>query len=118
LDFSLYTIIGLAVSFGAYMYAINDGSTAELRRWGGLTLNTFLLFGYAIKRGRPFWNGWVFWIGIASVLIVHLLAWAFLLRWLEEWRLMWFLVMYPIEIPLIGVVCDWFMSIASRGRSR
>ena len=67
-------------------------------RWGGLTGFTSVLFGYFISQSRLYLRVTRFWILAAVLLAVHLLAFAVLLSFLGEWRLMWFAVMifeYP-----------------------
>jgi hypothetical protein len=109
------TIFGLAVVwFAFHSRGLKDDFVA---RWGGLILNTAILYGYFLKESRPFWHAWVFWLATASVFIVHLLSFIVILQRVEHWSVLWFLFMYAIEVPLLSVLCDWAVH-ATGGRAR
>jgi len=105
-DLVIYILIGCVVAFGAYWAAVQNVSDEALVKWGGLALNTSVLFGYAIKQYWRFRRSTVFWAVMGSVLIIHTLIFYLLLRNVHQWRLAWFLIMYPIELPLITVILD------------
>ena len=68
-------------------------------RWGGLVLDTAVLFGLFINYSRQFFRQLQFWVLTAVLLAVHLTAFAIVLTHVEEWQLMWFGVMvfeYPV----------------------
>lgn len=68
-------------------------------RWGGLALDTALLFGFFVHLSRGSLRQRRFWILMLCLLAVHLVAWIALLKHVGEWRLMWFLVMV-FELPV------------------
>lgn len=69
-------------------------------RWGGLALDTAVLFGLFINYSRQFFRQRQFWVLTAVLLAVHLTAFAIVLTHVEEWQLMWFLVMV-LEYPVL-----------------
>lgn len=69
-------------------------------KWGGLVLDTAVLFGIFINSSRQFFRTWQFWMLNAALLAAHLTAFAIVLTHVEEWKLMWFLVM-ALEYPVL-----------------
>ncbi len=112
-DFAIYLAIALVVGFGIVWFAFNAHDTKDesIARWGGLVLNTAILYGYVAKQSRPFWHAWGFWLAIILVLAIHLLTFAIVFQHIAHWSVLWFLVMYPVEIPLLSIVCDWTVHI-------
>ncbi len=112
-DLASYLLIATVVSFGIVWFANNSaGNTDELiPTWGGLMLNTAILYGYVVKESRPLWHSWGFWLAIISALIAHLLAFMLIFQHVEHWSVMWFLFLYPIEIPLLAILCDWAVHV-------
>jgi hypothetical protein len=90
-DLLIYILIGAAVAFGAYWAAVDNVSDQSLVKWGGLALNTSVLFGYAIKQYWRFRRSTVFWEFIGTLLIIHTLIFYLILRNVHQWRLAWFL---------------------------
>jgi len=69
-------------------------------RWGGLALDTAVLYGLFINYSRQFFRKWQFWALTALLLSVHLAGFAILLTHVDEWKLTWFTVM-AIEYPVL-----------------
>lgn len=70
-------------------------------RWGGLAIDTAVLFGLFINCSRQFFRKLQFWVLTALLLAVHLTAFAIVLTHVEEWKLMWFTVIvleYPVFV--------------------
>ena len=70
-------------------------------RWGGLALDTAVLFGLFINYSRQFFRQLQFWVLTAVLLAVHLTAFAIVLTHIAQWQLMWFLVMV-LEYPVLA----------------
>ena len=68
-------------------------------RWGGLSGFTLGLFGLFLGESLQFIRIWRFWQLTAVLLALHLATFAIVLTHVEEWRLMWFMVM-AIEYPV------------------
>jgi hypothetical protein len=96
-DYALYTVIAFAFVGMAFVIQGKWGHEAFIR-WGGLAGFTSGLFGYFINESRQYLRSQTFWVLIALLLIVHLVAFVILLVYMEEWRLMWFMVMI-LEYP-------------------
>ncbi|MHB1938323.1 MAG: hypothetical protein ACYCOR_17315 [Acidobacteriaceae bacterium] len=67
-------------------------------RWGGLTVNTLGLFGFFVSESLQFLRKRRFWVLTAVLLAVHLAIFAIVLTHVEEWKLLWFMVII-IEYP-------------------
>ena len=99
-DYVLYIAIAVAVGALAILIARTSITQDALTRWGGLAINTAVLYGYFISDSRRFFRKWQFWGLTALLLAVHLTAFAIVLTHVEEWKLMWFMVMI-LEYPLL-----------------
>lgn len=108
-DLVLYLLIAAAIALGIVWFAYRSNGTGEesLSRWGGLILNTAILYGYVLKESRPFWHAWGFWLALIGMLSLHTLVFVAILQHVEHWSVLWFLLMYPIEIPGLAIICDW-----------
>ena len=107
LDFAVYIVIGLGLCAAALWYASNsdEGGADRFAKWGGLAVNTLLLYGYVIKFSRGYLRRRSFWLPLTLLLIAHLGAFAVVLNRVEHWKVLWFIAMYPIEIPIIAAIC-------------
>ncbi len=119
LDFAMYLVIAATIGFGVVWFAYNsEGKRNDvIARWGGLIVNTAIVYGYVVKESRPFWRAWGFWLAIISVLSLHLLLFVVVLQRVQHWSVLWFLLMYPVEIPALGIACDWALQV-TRGQPR
>jgi hypothetical protein len=99
-DFVLYIAIGLAFVGVLIVIAQNGVSQDVYIRWGGLALNTAILFGYFIADSRQFFRRWQFWALTAVLLSVHLAGFIVVLTHVAEWKLLWFMVMF-LEYPVL-----------------
>jgi hypothetical protein len=108
-DLTLYLLIAIAVTIAIVWYAYKSDAAGNesISRWGGLIVNTAILYGYVLKESRPFWHAWGFWLALISALSLHTLVFILILQHVEHWSVLWFLFMYPIEIPGLAIVCDW-----------
>lgn len=112
-DLALYLLIAVAVALAIVWYAYkSDGTGNEsISRWGGLIVNTAILYGYVLKESRPFWHAWGFWLALIAGLGLHTVVFIVILQHVEHWSVLWFLFMYPIEIPGLAIVCDWAVHV-------
>jgi hypothetical protein len=67
-------------------------------RWGGLAVDTGVLFAFFINESRHFLRKPRFWIFTACLMILHLAGWIVFLMQVGEWRLTWFTAMI-LEFP-------------------
>jgi hypothetical protein len=112
-DLVVYLLIAIAVAVGIvwYAYASDGSGNASISRWGGLLLNTAILYGYVLKESRPFWHAWGFWMALVLGLSLHTLVFVVVLQHVEHWSVLWFLFMYPVEIPVLAIVFDWAVHV-------
>jgi cell division protein FtsW (lipid II flippase) len=115
-DFAAYLIIALAVGFGLIWFAYHSHGTNDdsIVKWGGLSLNTAILYGYVVKDGRRFWRNWGFWVATVSVLILHLLLFIAILQRVDHWGALWFIPVYPIELAILSMACDWGVQLSGK----
>jgi hypothetical protein len=101
-DLVIYILIAIALAAGLVWYATVSGPNgADLfGRWGGLAINTAILFGYLVKDSRRSWHAPNFWRFTITMLFIHLLVFTWILLQIHEWKVLWFFLMYPIEVPL------------------
>jgi hypothetical protein len=112
-DFSLYIAIGMLIVVAAIGMAQNDISHKSFIRWGGLTVNTSVLFGYFIADSRPLFGRLSFWVLTIALLLVHLTVFAIVLIRVSEWKLVWFMVML-LEVPILFLLRDRLLKQSSR----
>ncbi len=112
-DLALYLLIAVAVATVIVGYAYESDGTGNqsISRWGGLIVNTAILYSYVLKESRPFWHAWGFWVALISVLSFHTLAFIIIFQHVEHWSVFWFLFMYPIEIPGLAIVSNWAVHV-------
>lgn len=115
-DFAIYIAIALACAAGLVWYASTSGANGadSLGRWGGLAVNTILLYGFVVRQSREVWHFYSFWLPLAVIFVVHIALFSIMLATVDTWRVLWFLAMYPIELPIIAAICDW--SVEKFGR--
>jgi cell division protein FtsW (lipid II flippase) len=108
-DFAAYLVIALAIGFGLIWFADHSHGLRDdfIVKWGGLSVNTAILYGYFVSWSKQFWRIWGFWLATVSVLIVHLLVFVVILQSVDRWGTLWFLPMYPVELAILSIVCDW-----------
>jgi hypothetical protein len=107
-DFAIYVGIAAAIAVGLIWYSsISGPNGADLfGRWGGLTANTLILFGYIVRDSRQAWRAPLFWVLVIGLLSAHLAVFTAVLLHAREWKVLWFLAMYPIEIPIFYFARD------------
>ena len=99
-DFALYIVIGLFVAMMAIGVAQTDVSHDGFIRWGGLAVNTCVLFGYFIADSRPLFRRWSFWGLTIALLSLHTAAFCIILTQVSQWKLVWFMAMI-LEVPVL-----------------
>ena len=75
-------------------------------RWGGLGLDTAVIFAFFVYYSPGVRRAREFWILTVVLLTIHLAAWIVLLSHVDEWKLAWFLVMI-FELPAFFYLRDW-----------
>lgn len=98
----LYALLSVLIAFAGLeiTFGVEDkwGHDAFIR-WGGLAGFTLGLFALFVRDSETFFGTWRFWVVTAVLLAGHLAAFAVILTHVEEWKLMWFMVMV-IEYPV------------------
>jgi hypothetical protein len=89
-------VLGLSVLGIVFAFLVSDDTYI---RWGGLAVDTAVLFAYFISISRQFLRSRRFWILAACLMFVHLAGWIVILMHVGEWRLAWFIAM-TLELPV------------------
>ncbi len=112
-NLGLYLLIALALAVGIIWFAYKSDGThnQSISKWGGLFVNSAILYGYVVKEGKPFWHAWGFWLAFTSVLCLHLLVFIVIFNRVDHWSVSWFLLMYPVEGPALAIACDWAIHV-------
>ena len=107
-DLVFYLLIGGAIAVLALGYAVYlpDKYRPE-DRWIGLIANTPVTLGYPLSWFRHHWRVWRFWSVWALLLLVHLLAFVVLLKHVEHFGLLWYVVLNQLEWAAMYPVLDW-----------
>jgi hypothetical protein len=103
-DFVVYIIIGVAFALAIAWGAIHSSeSGAEIfGKWGGLLVNTLIVFGYTIRYNRPALKRSSFWAIVLIFLALHLLVFIVIFERISEWRVLWWVIVTPAEYFAIG----------------
>lgn len=112
-DFILYLTIALVIGIVAVAIASTKISDDGFVRWGGLLVNTVVIFGYFISDSRSSLRLPSFWAMVCLLFVAHTSAFSLVLLHVKTWKLIWFLVMYP-ELLLFAFVRNSFLR--SHGR--
>jgi hypothetical protein len=75
-------------------------------RWIGLVMWTAIVFGVVVRARRKYWTLPIFWLAVAGLLIIHLLAFALVLNTYPQWRPLWFIPVAIGEAAMLGAVLD------------
>jgi hypothetical protein len=89
-----------AVVFAALVYTGHTGHISG--RWIALAVYTVGLFWVTVRQSTGYWRRPGFWMAIAGLLVVHLLAFVALLRAYPQWRGIWFWPIVIVEGGLFG----------------
>jgi hypothetical protein len=104
----LYLCLALAslVVLGLVIAVSNYAHLAIPFRWVALIMYTSLLLYAVIKEFRRLWRHVPFWLSLAGLLAIHLLAFVAVLRAIPQWRLLWFIPVVYVESILFSTVLD------------
>lgn len=98
----LEILVGLAVAGAIIVYAAaGPFSWMPSVRWWSLAGTTALIFWAVVKQFRHQWHRPSFWLEVAGLLAVHLVAYTVVLLRVPEWHLLWFV---PVGVAEAGVL--------------
>jgi apolipoprotein N-acyltransferase len=89
-------VIGLLIAISVHTGTVFTGG------WIGLMVYAAGLFWVTIRQSREYWQRPSFWLAIAGLLVVHLLAFVVILRAYPQWRMIWFMPVVIVEGGLFG----------------
>jgi len=120
---SFYTLLGylailvilalIAFLIGAVMYWTNfngvlvSASRDTVVKWVGFAVYTPVTFWIVIKGSRQRWHNKIFWWTTTSLLFVHTACLVAIFRYVEHWNLLYSVLIFMIEGPIILTVSNW-----------
>ncbi|MDR3725561.1 MAG: hypothetical protein P4K86_00825 [Terracidiphilus sp.] len=90
-------ILGISVLGVVFAFLVSDDAYI---RWGGLAVDTAVLFACFINMSRHFLRSQRFWILTVCLMSLHLAGWIVFLMHVGEWKLAWFTAM-ALELPIL-----------------
>jgi hypothetical protein len=90
-------VIGFLLLCIFFAFAVSDDVYIK---WGGLVLDTSILYGFFLKYSQRYFHNIRFWMLFAATLLVHLTGFAIILTHVDQWKLVWFTGM-ALEIPVL-----------------
>ncbi len=114
--------IGLALAFlaaASLILALSIWTGITIRRqWIALAMWTAIVFGVVARNRKQQWDRMTFWLALAGLLMIHLLAYVAVLNTYPQWRLVWFALVSMVEAPLLHSVLDFVCGPPSERRYR
>lgn len=114
---AFYVGIGLLVVVGIVGFEALHGVRGSFHieaRWAGLALWTPLIFGLVIRNLRKYWRLLTFWMALAALLAIHLLAFVVILQRYPEWRPVWFMFVAIVESVFLSTILEMMFSSKAR----
>ena len=100
-DFVLYIVIGLTLGAVVLWFADRGVPRDDFGRWGGLALFGAILLGSVAANDRDALGRPAFLSVLGVLFAAHLAVFAIALRGVEHWKIIWFALIYPIELLAI-----------------
>ncbi len=102
IELGVEVLIALALVAAVLLYArFGPFRWMPSPRWWGLAAMTAVLLWYAVRRYRRYWRRRSFWLTIACLTAVHLVAWSLLLAHVTVWGMAWFVPGVLAEVPVL-----------------
>ena len=112
-DYAIYTFIGCAVAALAILAAEGKLHEATI----AVILMTPITFGYPIHRHRECWGSFRFWLSLAILALVHVIALIYLLYRMERFNAIWLAMLNVVEWPLIHAALRWVGAVPGKNSS-
>lgn len=107
-DFVLYLLIALGALFATFWYAAaGNGDSEFFGKWVGLGGMSLILFGYAVQRHRRMIRERWLWIVLLGAAAIHLSVFVFVLRRVSQWKVLWFVIPFPLENMAIDLAVSF-----------
>ena len=100
-------VIALLVAFSIYTGIETRGS------WLALVVWTPVIFWLVMKSSKQYWRHPTYWLLLAALMGMHLVAFVTILRAYPEWRPVWFV---PISIVEGGLLAGFVELVLARQR--
>lgn len=73
---------------------------------------TAILFGYAANSHKAHFGKPKFWRVLAGLLLLHIAVFVAVLRYVEQWKVLWFVLLFPVE----NIIIDATILFCVRGK--
>jgi hypothetical protein len=100
-------VIGLGMYWSGFLRLMVSVSEDTAVKWIGFIVYTPVTFWIIVKGSRQRWHNKIFWWTITSVLFIHTALFLAIFRYVEHWKLVYSLVIFMIEGPIILTVSNW-----------
>jgi hypothetical protein len=107
-DFVLYLLTALGALFATLWYAVaGNGDREFFGKWVRLGCMSLILFGYAVQRHRRMIRERWLWIVLLGAAAVHLSVFVLVLRSVSQWKVLWFVIPFPLENMAIDLAVSF-----------
>ena len=112
------TAATLFFSIPMWLGAKGHWSADEFGRWSGLIFNTAIVFGllgnkYFLRRH----TSRLLWVMFGASLLVHCIFFGWILSSVNEWKVVWFMVITPLEHIVLSIAMAR-VDLGTGGRAR
>lgn len=111
------SLAGVIIAAGGLWVARSGVSTKSFEKWFGFLFFDALTFIWVVTKSRQHWVDGVFWITIASLLLISVSGLGAMLLEVESVRLFWFFLMSMAEYPIIIAITEWTTRKFSKHKS-
>ena len=113
----MFALLILAIFAGATNLAISHNvSRDSYVKWLGFIIFTITGFGMIIKASNDLWHNKAFWVALGGLFLIHTVGFSIVLRHVEHWGLVSSLVIFLVEVPVLGQLLLWARRRFSKAR--
>jgi hypothetical protein len=95
-------LVAFALVFAIWVYTGHTGRVSG--SWIALVVFAAGLFWVTVRQSRGYWCLLAFWLTMAGLLVIHLLAFIAILRNYPQWRGIWFMPIVIVEAGVFGAI--------------
>ena len=107
------TLVGLVLCISLYVPKEKQVDA----KWVGLLLHTVTVFGFLIYWSKRSLRAWRFWATFLGLLVAHAIVFIFLLRMVDHWPLLLFVVAAGLEWLLMMPLLESTIKSCERNQS-
>jgi hypothetical protein len=100
-------VIGLSMYWSGFLRLMVSLPEDTAVKWIGFIVYTPVTFWIIVRVSRQRWHNKVFWWTMATLLVVHSACFWAIFRSVEHWSLLYSVVIFTIEGPIILTLANW-----------